>query len=137
MSSIKLGRFWSQLELKSCDTMKQSICGWLHKYSHTHTHGLQHGSEDKLQSHYYIHFQTNTLEQVMNPLIPSPRYSSNSTTTILLQGWLWNNITHKGWYAIKQRSQTKYTYRLKSSFHIYIEEIIISTLQLYFQFQLL
>ena len=34
-------------------------------------------------------------------------YGLNSTTTVLLQVWLWHWITHEGWYAIKQRSQTK------------------------------
>ena len=27
-------------------------------------------------------------------------------STVLLQGWPWHWITHKGWYVIKQRNQT-------------------------------
>ena len=36
----------------------------------------------------------------------APSYGSNSTTTVLLKGWLWYKITHPGWYAIKQRNKT-------------------------------
>ena len=36
----------------------------------------------------------------MNPLTPS--CGLNSITAILLQGWLWQWITHDGWYAIKE-----------------------------------
>ena len=35
-----------------------------------------------------------------------PSYGLNSTTTVLGE-WLWHEITYKGWYAIKQRNQTK------------------------------
>ena len=42
----------------------------------------------------------------MNSLIPIC-YRLNSITAILLQGWLLHLITHEGWYAIKQRNQTK------------------------------
>ena len=31
----------------------------------------------------------------------------SSMTTVLWQGWLWHQITNKGWFAIKQRNQTK------------------------------
>ena len=34
-----------------------------------------------------------------------PSYRLNSTTTVLLEGWLWHQITYKGWCAIKQRNQ--------------------------------
>ena len=61
--------------------------------------------EFKLQSWYYIHFQTNTLSKSINLLIPTLNYGLNSTTTVLLQGQLWHEITHKDWYAIKQRNQ--------------------------------
>ena len=37
--------------------------------------------EFELQSRYYVHFRTNTLGKVMNPLI-SPRYGFNSTTVL-------------------------------------------------------
>ena len=36
-----------------------------------------------------------------------PSYGLNSTTTVLLGEWIWHWITYKGWYAIKQRNQTK------------------------------
>ena len=38
-----------------------------------------------------------------------PSYGLNSTTTVLLEGWLWHLLTYKGWYAIKQKkpNQTK------------------------------
>ena len=32
-----------------------------------------------------------------------------STTTVFLSWWLWNLLTHDGWYAIKQRIQTRVT----------------------------
>ena len=62
-------------------------------------------SEFKLQTHYYNHFWINTLGKGMNLLI-LPSYGLNSTLTVLLQRWLWDWITHKGWYAIKQRNQS-------------------------------
>ena len=34
-------------------------------------------------------------------------YELDSTTTVVLEGWLWHWITYKGWYAIKQRNQTR------------------------------
>ena len=49
-----------------------------------------------LQSHSYIHFQTNTLGKGMNPLYPSS-YGLNSITAVLLQGWLCH---HEGWDVI-------------------------------------
>ena len=36
-----------------------------------------------------------------------PCMSLNSTTTVLLQGWIWHWITQESWYVIKQRNQTK------------------------------
>ena len=53
----------------------------------------------KLQLCYYIHFMTNTFRKGMNRLIPS----SYIITVVLQQEWLWHKITHKGWYAIKQK----------------------------------
>ena len=32
-------------------------------------------------------------------------YKINSTIIVLLQGWLWQWITHKSWYTMKQRNQ--------------------------------
>ena len=37
----------------------------------------------------------------------SPSYGLNSITAVFLQGWFGHQITYKGWYAIKQRNQTK------------------------------
>ena len=63
-------------------------------------------SEFELQSCYYIHFRTNIHGKGMNLLFPLS-YGLNSSTTVILQGWIWHKITHKGWYAIKLRKQTK------------------------------
>ena len=63
-------------------------------------------SEFELQSRYYVHFQTTTFEKAMKTAYPSS-YRLNSITGILLQEWVWHLITHEGWYAIKQRNQTK------------------------------
>ena len=37
----------------------------------------------------------------MNPLI-LPSYGLNSIPAVLLQGWLWHQITYEVWYAINQ-----------------------------------
>ena len=42
-----------------------------------------------VQSRYYVHFRANTLGKGMNPLI-LPAMGFNSTTTVLLGGWLWH-----------------------------------------------
>ena len=36
-------------------------------------------------------------------------YGFNSTTTVLLQEWLWHWITHDSWCAIKQRNRNHYS----------------------------
>ena len=46
-------------------------------------------SKFEFQSRYYVHFRTNTLGKGMNPLYP-PSYGLNSTTIVLLEGWLWH-----------------------------------------------
>ena len=56
-------------------------------------------NEFELQLWYCIHFWTNTLGKGMSSLIPLPSYELNNTSTILLQKWLWNWITHKDWYT--------------------------------------
>ena len=61
-------------------------------------------SEFELQSRYYVNFRTNTFGKGMNFLF---HHLPNSTANILLQGWFLHQITHKVWYAIKLRSQTK------------------------------
>ena len=66
-------------------------------------------SEFKLPLCYCIHFHTNTLGKGMNPLI-SPSYGLDSTTTVILQEWLWHGIIHKGWYAMKQKNKPNQTY---------------------------
>ena len=45
-------------------------------------------SEFELQSCYYVHFRANTLGKDMNPTYP-PSYGLNSTTIVLLEGYLW------------------------------------------------
>ena len=57
-----------------------------------------------LQSHYYVHFRTSTLENSMNPL-SLPYYESSSIITVLLQGLFWHQKSYEAWYAIKQRKQ--------------------------------
>ena len=46
------------------------------------------------------------LEKVWTPY--SPSYGLNSITAVLLLRWFWHEITHEGWYAIKQRNQPTY-----------------------------
>ena len=45
--------------------------------------------EFELQSCYYVHFCTNTLGKGMNPII-LPSMGLSSTTTVLLEGWIWH-----------------------------------------------
>ena len=59
-------------------------------------------SEFELESSYYVPFRTNTLGKGMNSLILLPM---GSTTTVLLEGWTWHQITQEGWYAIKQQNK--------------------------------
>ena len=56
--------------------------------------------EFELQSRYYVHYHTNTLG---NGTTPPPVMGYCSITVL---GWLWHEIIHEGWYAIKQRNQT-------------------------------
>ena len=75
-----------------------------HTHTHTHTQTLSYkgrsplsveakllefvGNKFELQSRYYVHFRRNTLGKSMTPpLIPSSS-GLNSTTAILLPGWL-------------------------------------------------
>ena len=58
---------------------------------------------DIVGSEFKLFFGQIPLGKVWTPLI----LRLNCTNSILLQGWLWHWITHKGWYAIKQRKQTK------------------------------
>ena len=58
-------------------------------------------SEFELKTRYHVHFQTNTLGKGMNLLIFTS-YDLNSTTTVLLQGWLRHYVKQEGWYDIKQ-----------------------------------
>ena len=51
-------------------------------------------------------FRLMPMGNVWTPLF-SPSYGLNRTIPILVQGWLWHLITHKVWYAITQRNQTK------------------------------
>ena len=74
-------------------------------------------SKFKLQSHYHVNFQTNIFEKCMNTFqintfekgtnsLMLLSYGLNSTTTVILQRYLWHEIIHEGWYGIKQRNQT-------------------------------
>ena len=56
--------------------------------------------EFELQTCYCVHFWTNTVGKGMKPPYP-PSYWLNSTTTVL-KGWLWHQMTYKVSYAIKQ-----------------------------------
>ena len=38
---------------------------------------------------------------------PLPNYGLNSSTIVLLEGWLWHWITYEVWCPIKQRNKTK------------------------------
>ena len=49
-------------------------------------------SEFELQSVYYVHFWTNSFGKDMNLSILACN-GLNNTTTILLQGWFWYQIT--------------------------------------------
>ena len=51
-------------------------------------------SEFKLQWSYYVHFWTNIVGKGINLPLPLLSYRLNSTTTALLQGWLWQKMTH-------------------------------------------
>ena len=46
-------------------------------------------SKFKLQLRYHVYFQINTQGKGVNPLI-FPSYGLISTTTVLLQGWVWH-----------------------------------------------
>ena len=59
--------------------------------------------EFKFQSS--IHFKTNAPWERYEPPYP-PSYGLNSTTTVLLEGWIWHSITQEGWYAFKNNKQT-------------------------------
>ena len=60
--------------------------------------------EFKLQSCYYIYFQTQEKYKITD--YPSPSYRLNSVTAVLLQGWLWHWITHQVWCTIKTKKPT-------------------------------
>ena len=57
--------------------------------------------EFELWSCYKIQFRTNTFgkgKDILNLL----SYGLKSTTTVVLQGWLWQKTTHNGWFIIKE-----------------------------------
>ena len=60
----------------------------------------------KLQLYYYIHFRT--LRKDMNLFIPTSN-GLNSTTAVLVHGWLWHWIANGGWSSIKQKNQIIYS----------------------------
>ena len=59
--------------------------------------------EKKLDVNYRRKFALIPLRNVWTSL--SLSYELNSTTTVLLQRWLWNQITHEGRHTIEQRNQ--------------------------------
>ena len=61
-------------------------------------------SKFELQSCYYVHFRKQYPWEMYEPPYSSG-YGLNRTTIVLLEGWLWHQITYKGWYAIKQRQK--------------------------------
>ena len=77
-------------------------------------------SEFELQFHYYLDFHMNTLGKGMNPHPYPPSYGLKSTTTVLLEEWIWHKINQENWYAIKQQNKgTKehvFIYKMKKMF---------------------
>ena len=63
-------------------------------------------NEFQLQLCYYAYFRTNALEKDLNLLI-SLSFGLNSTTTVLLQGWIWHLIIHEDWYVIKNKGRNE------------------------------
>ena len=53
-------------------------------------------SEFELKLHKYVYFRTNTDAKGMNLLITAPNVRLNSTISVLLQGWLWHQMTFEG-----------------------------------------
>ena len=53
----------------------------------------------------------------------SPSCGLNNTTTVL-QGWLWNLITHEGWYAMKQTKRNQLASINKENVHIMTQKCI-------------
>ena len=41
------------------------------------------------------------------PTLIQSSYGLNSTTTVLLEGWIWHWITHEGWCVIKTKKPKK------------------------------
>ena len=72
---------------------------------------------------------TTILWKGMNPIIPT-NFGLNTITTILLHEWLFHLITHKNWYAIKQRNQptSHSAIQLFGDWHkIYLSESYLSS----------
>ena len=67
--------------------------------------GLWPWSESNSSHVIIFTFRLMPLRKDMNPFLPN--YELNSITALFLQGWLWHWITHKSWYAIKQRKWKK------------------------------
>ena len=88
---------WSVLELFDNGEFWQVVYNWLvfvsiFRWCHSAilVNALDCGivvSKFKLQSCYYVHFWANTPGKGMKPSYP-PSYGLNSTTTVLLEGWI-------------------------------------------------
>ena len=63
-------------------------------------------SHFQLQSRRYVHFWIYTFEKGNNTLTPVS-CGLQSKTTVLLQGWIWYEITREDWYAIKEKIESK------------------------------
>ena len=93
--------------------------------------------EFELQSCCYIHFRRSDL-WIDNYSLISPPLSSglNSTTTVLLQRWLW--IRQSVWYAIKQRYQNKLITLVSNIFVVFfsfrLQWFVFLFLQVYISF---
>ena len=63
-------------------------------------------NEFELQLCCYVLFQTDTLGESYDSFIPTSCHNCvlNIITAVLLQGWLWHQITQEGWYATEQRN---------------------------------
>ena len=74
--------------LPRCSCVSTTVSGWGDLVIKAMDCGIA-VKEFELQSRYYVHFRTNTLGKGMNPT-NSPSYGLNSTTTVLLEEWLWH-----------------------------------------------
>ena len=75
-------------------------------------------SKFELQSRYFVHFRTNTLD--------SSHCGLNNSTKVFLQEWLWHSITSEWWYTIERKSNRNYIIK-----HAYIHTYIHTYIYIY------